>query len=96
MFSFVIMHILNFLTILKGMNTAKVVIYVLIPLPFLLLTILFFKGIFLEGHTLGWSFLFTADWSKLYTIQIWRDAASQVFYSAGIIQNTVIFFSSHK
>jgi len=78
------------------MDSAKVAVYIIIPLPYLIMTILFIKGLTLDGNTIGWSYLFTADWSKLYTLQIWRDAAAQVIFSSGVGINLIIHFSSHK
>ena len=60
------------------------------------MTILFFKGLSLEGHSMGWAYLFKPDWSKLFTLQIWGDAAGQVLFSAGLAQNTIVKFASHR
>jgi solute carrier family 6 (neurotransmitter transporter, glycine) member 5/9 len=78
------------------MESAKSAVYIIIPLPYVILFFLFIRGIFLEGNYIGWKYLFTADWSKLLTLQIWRDAAGQVIFSAGIGINLIIHFSSHK
>lgn len=94
--SIVVMSVFTFGTIYEGIDTAKYVVYVMVPLPYIILTILFFKGITLEGHTTGWLYLFKPDWSKLYTLQIWGDACSQVLFSAGLAQNTVVKFASHR
>ena len=82
--------------IIKGIHTAKYAVYIIVPLPYFLLTILFIKGLFLEGKTIGWAFLFKPDWSKLFTLEIWSDAAGQVLFSAGLVHNTIIKFASHR
>lgn len=78
------------------MDSAKWAVYIIIPLPYIIMTILFLKGLTLPGNNIGWNYLFTADWSKLFTLQIWRDAAGQVIFSSGIGISLVIHFSSHK
>lgn len=96
MFSFVVVSAITYFTVYKGFDTAKYVVYITVPLPYLLLTVLFFKGITLEGFTIGWTYLFKPDWSKLFTLGIWGDAASQVLFSSGLAQNTVVTLASHR
>lgn len=78
------------------MDSSKLAVYVIIPLPYVIMSVLFLKGITLPGKEIGWKYLFTADWSKLFTLQIWKDAAGQVIFSAGIGMNLITLFSSHK
>lgn len=92
----VVVTALTFATIFKGIASAKYAVYIMVPLPYFLLTILFIKGFTLEGHTLGWVYLFKPDWSKLFTLQIWSDAAGQVLFSSGLAQNTIIKFATHR
>lgn len=94
--SFLIVTILTYITIFKSLESAGIAVYIIIPLAYVILFVLFVKGQFLEGKTIGWTFLFTPDWSKLYTLKIWRDAISQVIFSAGLGMHAVILFGSHK
>ena len=94
--SFIIVSAITYFTIYKGLDTAKYVVYITVPLPYFLLTVLFIKGITLEGFTVGWAYLFKPDWSKLFTLGIWGDAASQVLFSSGLAQNTIVTFASHR
>lgn len=96
MLSMVIVIGLTFMTIYEGLDTAKYTVYVLVPFPYFLITILFIKGLTLEGNYLGWAYLFKPDWSKLFTLQIWADAAGQVLFSSGVAQNTIIKLGNHK
>lgn len=50
----------------------------------------------LEGQYIGWIYFFKPDWSKLFTLKIWRDAVSQVVFSAGLGMHAVTLFASHK
>lgn len=87
---------MTFGIIIKGMDTSKNVMYYMIPIPYVILIILFIKGLTLPGKEVGWKYLFSADWTKLFTLQIWKDAAGQTIFSAGIGMNLIIYFSSHK
>jgi SNF family Na+-dependent transporter len=95
-FSFLVANVMSFIAVIKGIDSVKYFVYIVIPLPYLILLVLFTKGLFLEGNTIGWSFLFKADWSKIYTLQIWRDAAAQAIFSAGITTNAMIHFGAHR
>jgi solute carrier family 6 amino acid transporter-like protein 5/7/9/14 len=94
--SFLAVSLITYLTIYKGINSAKYVVYITVPLPYILMTVLFIKGLTLEGKSIGWIFLFKPDWSKLFTITIWADAAGQVLFSAGLAHNTMVKFASHR
>lgn len=96
MISVTIMSLVVFMTTFKGIDSSKYAVYIIIPLPYILMLALFIKGITLEGKYIGWTFLFSPDWSKLYTLKIWKDAASQVLFSAGIGHTVMIHFSSFR
>jgi len=72
--SFIIVSVITFLIIYEGIDTSKYSVYITVPLPYIILTVLFIKGMSLEGKSIGWAYLFKPDWSKLFTIQIWTDA----------------------
>jgi SNF family Na+-dependent transporter len=94
MVSMVWVAILTFITVIKGMDSAKMAVYIIIPLPYIIMFLLLMKGISLEGWYIGWNYLFTAEWERLFTFQIWRDAAGQVLFSSGIGINLTIHFAS--
>jgi SNF family Na+-dependent transporter len=94
--SFCVVSLITYLTIYEGIKTAKYSIYITVPLPYILMTVLFIKGMTLEGKSIGWIYLFKPDWSKLFTISIWSDAAGQVLFSAGLAHNTIVKFASHR
>jgi solute carrier family 6 amino acid transporter-like protein 5/7/9/14 len=94
--SFLAVSLITYLTIYRGIDSAKYVVYITVPLPYILMTVLFIKGMTLEGKSIGWIYLFKPDWSKLFTVTIWADAAGQVLFSSSLAQNTVIKFASHR
>ena len=80
----------------RGIDSAKNYIYILITLPYVLLTVLLIKGMTLPGFLVGWRYLFMPDWSKLWTSRIWIDAAAQAMFSIGIAQLSLIFISTNR
>ncbi|CAI2364254.1 unnamed protein product [Moneuplotes crassus] len=96
MFSFIAMMAFIFFSLYRGIHSAKYLTYVIVPLPYFILTVFFVKGLTLEGFSSGWAYLYKPDWSKLWTLSIWSDAAGQAFFSAGLAQNTVIKLASHR
>lgn len=68
----------------------------MIPLPYILLTILFLRGVTLPGFIEGWKYLFQPDWSKIFTFKIWKDAGAQVIFSSSIGVNIMMLFASNR
>ncbi|CAI2364268.1 unnamed protein product [Moneuplotes crassus] len=96
MISLVLMMSFVFFTLYRGIHSAKYVSYFVVPLPYFILAVFFVKGLTMEGFSSGWAYLYKPDWSKLWTLSIWSDAAGQAIFSAGLAHNTVIKFASHR
>ena len=63
-------------------------------LPYLILIILLFRGLTLEGSGSGLYYLFYPDWSKLGNVKVWRDGVNQVIFSSGIAFGPLVYYSS--
>ena len=66
---------------IKGIQSAGYVVYFTATFPYLILFILFFKGVTLPGAGAGIRFYLTPDWKQLGHANVWADAASQILYS---------------
>ena len=95
-FSMVIVSLVTLIVVYKGIDSAKNYVYVLVLLPYFLLTVLFIKGITLPGFWVGWKYLFMPDLSKLFTFEIWINASTQAIFSAGLLSMSITLISTHN
>lgn len=56
----------------RGVKSTGKMVWVTCTMPYVILTILFIKGLTLEGADKGVKFLFIPDWSKIGEIKIWQ------------------------
>ncbi|XP_043266393.1 sodium- and chloride-dependent glycine transporter 1-like isoform X2 [Venturia canescens] len=87
--------IICYLCLVKGVQTVGKIVYFTALFPYFVLTALLIRGATLEGSIEGikW-FIYPTDWSKLLEVNVWGDAASQVFYSLGIGCGSLVTLSS--
>ena len=85
-----------YLSIFKGITSIGHVIKWTVPLPFILLTILFINSIFLPGSADGFRYLLIPEWGKLADIEIWKNAASQSFFSANVGMVITIIYAGYN
>ena len=64
--------------------------------PYVVLTILLAYVATLEGFTNGISYYLVPDWSKLWNIQIWKQAASQILFSLSVGNGSQLILASYN
>ncbi|KAJ6659534.1 hypothetical protein lerEdw1_018769 [Lerista edwardsae] len=72
------------------------VVYFTATFPYVVLTILFVRGITLEGAVTGIMYYLTPQWDKILDAKVWGDAASQIFYSLGCAWGGLITMASYN
>jgi SNF family Na+-dependent transporter len=80
----------------KGIKSSGKAVYVTAVFPYVVLIVLFFRGVTLEGAGKGVAFLFTPDWSTLYDPVVWLEAAGQIFYSLSVAFGALITYTSYS
>ncbi len=85
-----------FFCVRYGVRSVEKVIMISMPLPIILLTLLGFRGLFLEGAFEGLRYYMSPNLSLLFEADIWLAAASQIFFSIGIGLGVMISFASYN
>ncbi|XP_060911836.1 sodium- and chloride-dependent GABA transporter ine [Labrus mixtus] len=88
--------ILIYLCIFKGVKSTGKVVYVTALFPYLILVALLINNAQLPGARNGIIFFIVPEWEKLLSVEVWVNAAAQIFNSIGIGFGSLLAMSSYN
>jgi hypothetical protein len=77
-------------------HTCAQVVWFTALFPYVVLAVLFLRGVTLPGASMGIQYYLEPKWEKLLVPQVWIDAASQVFFSLGPGFGVLLAFASYN
>nr|WLN44359.1 AAT4 [Sinonovacula rivularis] len=93
---YLLAFIMVVLALSKSIKSSGKVVYFTATFPYVVLVILFIRGLLLEGYKDGIHFYITPDLSKLSDSVIWKDAAVQIFFSLSASWGGLIALASYN
>uniref|UniRef100_A0A8C6XN26 Transporter n=1 Tax=Naja naja TaxID=35670 RepID=A0A8C6XN26_NAJNA len=84
------------LAMIKGIKSSGKVLYFSSLFPYMVLLCFLVRALLLEGAADGIKIMFTPKLSIWGDMQVWRQAATQVFFALGLGFGTIIAYSSYN
>ncbi|XP_064825199.1 sodium- and chloride-dependent GABA transporter ine-like [Oncorhynchus masou masou] len=88
--------VIVYLCIFKGVKSTGKVVYFTATFPYFILFALLINNVQLPGAKDGMLYFLKPKWSKLLEVQVWVNAAAQVFNSIGIGFGSMISMASYN
>lgn len=75
--------VVMYMCIYRGVKSTGKAVYVTAILPYLVLIILLFQGLSLEGSNNGIRYFLKPSFNRLKDVKVWYSAANQIFFTLG-------------
>lgn len=94
--SLIFIWVIVYFCVWKGTKSVGKVVAYTVPLPIVLLVILFLRSVSLPGFLIGWEMYLKPDWTVLTNPEVWTAAFSQIFYSLSLGFGIMVAYASYK
>ncbi|XP_053377145.1 sodium- and chloride-dependent creatine transporter 1-like isoform X2 [Mercenaria mercenaria] len=88
--------VLVYLCICRGVRWTGKIVYFTGIAPYVLLLVIFIRGVTLKGASTGLIYYLKPDFSRLAEAQVWIDGGTQILYSIGIGQGYMLALGSYS
>lgn len=85
-----------YFAIWKGVRSTGKAVWITALLPYFILIPLLFRGVFLEGAWSGIKYYLSPQWDSLINLNVWVEAAKQIYFSLGPGFGTLMALSSYN
>lgn len=96
LFSLVIVWVMIYFSVWKGVKSVGKVVLVTMPLPVILLLVLLVRGITLPGALNGLIFYLRPNFVALWDLEVWSAAMSQIFFTLSLAFGIMIAYASYQ
>uniref|UniRef100_A0A671EGV8 Solute carrier family 6 member 16 n=1 Tax=Rhinolophus ferrumequinum TaxID=59479 RepID=A0A671EGV8_RHIFE len=80
---------------INGLKYIGKVMYVLVPVPYLIMLCFFIRSLLLDGAKLGLGYLVAGKISAMYSVHAWCQAGFQLLFSLGLGYGSIVSLASH-
>ncbi|CAI5445079.1 unnamed protein product [Caenorhabditis angaria] len=94
--SLLVVYLICYFSMWKGIQMSGKVVWFTALFPYLVLGVLFIRGVTLPGWQKGIEYYLRPNFEKLKEPGVWQDAATQVFFSLGPGFGVLMAFSSYN
>lgn len=85
-----------YFSIYKGVNSVSKVVKITMPLPIIIIFILLFRALTLEGASTGLLYYLKPTFAALSSPEVWVAAASQIFFTLSLGFGVMIAYASYN
>lgn len=91
-----IVFVCIYFAIWKGVKSTGKAVWITALLPYFVLIPLLIRGVFLKGAWLGIKYYLYPQWMKITDVDVWVEAAKQIYFSLGPGFGTLMALSSYN